>query len=49
MEDANDDQLVLSSSGVVLEVNGKGKYFYNSMSDIIEWMYITIHKQIKLF
>ena len=36
MEDANDDHLVLSSSGVVMKVNRRGKEFYNAMRDIVE-------------
>ena len=36
MDDANDDQLVLSSFRVVLEVNRRGKQFYNNMRDIVE-------------
>ena len=40
MEDANDDQLVLSSSGVVLEVNRRGKEFYNTMRGIVERTYM---------
>ena len=39
MEYANDDQLVLSSSGVVLEVNRRGKEFNNTMRDIVERTY----------
>ena len=39
MEDENDDQLVLSSSGVVVEVNIRGKEFYNTMRDIVERTY----------
>ena len=35
MEDENDDKLVLSSSRVVLEVNERGKEFYNTMRDIV--------------
>ena len=44
MEDANDDQLVLISYGVVLEVNRRGKEYYNTMRDIAERMHIcTFH------
>ena len=39
MEDANDDKLVLSSSGVVLEVNERGKRFYKTMRGIVDRMY----------
>ena len=46
MEDANDDQLVLSSYGVVLEVKRKGKEFDNTMMDIVERKYKrTFHLQ----
>ena len=48
MENANDDQLVLSSSGVVLEVSRRDKEFYNTMRDIVERMYNhTFHLQYK--
>ena len=48
MEYANYYQLVLSSSGVVLEVNRRGKDFYNTMRDIVERTYIcTFHLQYK--
>ena len=40
MKDGNGDELVLSSSGVVLEVNRRGKEFYNFMRDIVERTYI---------
>ena len=47
MEDANDDQLVLISYGVVLEVNRSGKEYYNTMRDIVEITYISIlHKHV---
>jgi hypothetical protein len=36
IEDVNDDELVLSSSGVVLEVNERGNFFYKTMRDIVE-------------
>jgi hypothetical protein len=41
MKDVNDDELVLSSSRVVLEVNerGGGDFFYKTMRDIVEKMY----------
>ena len=46
MEDANDDQLVLSSSGVGLEVNRRDKEFYNTMRYIVEKTYkCTFHLQ----
>ena len=35
VEDINDDELVLSSSGVVLEVNERGGDFYKTMRDIV--------------
>jgi hypothetical protein len=38
-KDVNDDELVLSSYRVVLEVNDKGKNFYKTMRDIVERMY----------
>ena len=48
MDDANDDQLVLSSFRVVLEVNRRGKQFYNNMRDIVERTYRhTFHLQLK--
>ena len=48
MEDANDDQLVLSSSGVALEVNRRGKEFYNTMRYIVEITCIcTFHLQYR--
>ena len=40
MEDLNYDELVLSSSRVVLEFNNKGGVeFYKTMRDIVERMY----------
>ena len=39
MDYLNDDEVVLSSSGVVLLVNVKGKRFNKSMRDIVEKMY----------
>ena len=48
MEYSNDDQLVLSSSGVVLEVNRREKQFYNTMRDKVERTYMrTFHLQYK--
>jgi hypothetical protein len=48
MKDVNDDELVLSSSRVVLEVNDKGKIFYKTMRDIVERTYIcSFHLQYK--
>ena len=38
--DVNDDELVLSSIGMVLEVNDIGKIFYNTMRDILEIAYM---------
>jgi hypothetical protein len=47
-EDVNDDELVLSSSRVVLEVNESEKNFYKIMRDIVERMYRRIfHLQYK--
>ena len=44
MDDLNDDELVLSSFGVVLEVNERGKNFYKIMRDIVERTYrCTFH------
>ena len=39
IEDVNDDELVLSSSRVVLEVNERGENFYKTMRDIVEQTY----------
>ena len=36
MEDANDDELVFRSSREVLEVNRRGKDFYNTMRYVVE-------------
>ena len=36
MEDANDDQLVLNSFGVLMEINRMCKEFYNTLRDIVE-------------
>ena len=49
MKDANDDNnLVISSSRVVLEVNDGGKLFYRTLRDIVEIAYrCTFHLQYK--
>ena len=48
IEDVNDDELVLSSSGVVLEVNERGIDFYKTMRNIVEQTYKrTFHLQYK--
>jgi hypothetical protein len=49
MKDVNDDDnLVISSSGVVLEVNERGKLFYKTLRDILEITYKhTFHLQYK--
>jgi hypothetical protein len=40
VKDVNDDDgLVISSSGVVLEVNERGKLFYKALRDIVERTY----------
>ena len=39
IEHANENELLLSSSGVVLEVNETGKFFYKSLRDLVEQMY----------
>ena len=39
MEDANDDEFVLSSFGVVLEVNKRGTNLNKTMRDIVERNY----------
>jgi hypothetical protein len=36
MKDVSDDDLVLSSSGVMLEVDERGKLFYKTLRDIVE-------------
>ena len=49
MDNANDDQLVLSSFGVVLEVNRRGKEFYNTMTDIVKertYVFFTYNTKI---
>ena len=45
MKDVNDDDtLVLSSYGEMLQVNKRGKCFYNTMWDIVEIIYrCTFH------
>jgi hypothetical protein len=44
----DDDNLVISSNGVVLEVNERGKLFYKTLRDIVERMYRrTFHLQYK--
>jgi len=44
MKDVNDDDLVLSSSGVMLEVNKRGNVFYKTMRDLVEITYkCTFH------
>ena len=49
MKDVNDDNtLVLSSSEEVLQVNERGKCFYNTMRDRVERTYIhTFHLKYK--
>jgi hypothetical protein len=48
IEDVNDDELVLSSSGVVLEVNERGENVYKTMMDIVERTYKrTFHLQYR--
>ena len=49
IKDVNDDEtLVLSSSGEVLEVNEREKCFYNTIRDIVENTYKhTFHLQYK--
>jgi hypothetical protein len=50
MKDVNydDDTLVLSSSVEVLQVNERGKCFYNTRRDIVERTYIcNCHLQYK--
>jgi hypothetical protein len=40
VEDVNDDDgLVISSFGVVLDVNERGKMFYRALRDMVEIMY----------
>ena len=39
IEDVNDDELVLSSFGVVLKVSERGENFYKTMRDIVEQTY----------
>jgi hypothetical protein len=49
MKDVNDNELVLISFGVVLEVNDKGGDFHKSMMDIEDITYIrhSFHLQYK--
>jgi hypothetical protein len=49
LKDVNDDgNLVIGSSGVVLEVNERGKLFYRSLRDIVEITYRhNFHLQYK--
>ena len=49
IKDVNDDEtLVLGSTGEVLQVNERGKCFYNTMRDIVERTYRrTFHLQYK--
>ena len=49
MKDVNDDDtLVHTSSGEVLQVNERGKCFYNTMRDTVERTYRhTFHLQYK--
>ena len=42
IEDVNDDELVLSSSRVVLEINQRGEFFNRTMRDIVEQTYRRI-------
>ena len=39
IEHANENEFLLSSFGVVLEVNERGKNFYKSLRDLVERMY----------
>ena len=36
IEHSNENEFLLSSSGVVLEVNERGKNFYKSLRDIVK-------------
>ena len=48
IEEANENEFLVSSSRVVLEVNERGKNFYKSLSDLVEWMYRrSFHLQYK--
>ena len=48
IEHANENELLLSSSGVVLEVNERVKNFYKSLRDLVERMYRhSFHLQYK--
>ena len=45
---ANENELLLSSSGVVLEVNKRRKKFYKTLSNLVEQMYRrSFHLQYK--
>ena len=44
----NENELRLNSSGVVLEVNERGKNFYKNFRDLVERMYrCSFHLQYK--
>ena len=48
MKNVNDDELVISSTGVVLEDKERGNRFYKSLRDIVKRMYRHIfHLQYK--
>ena len=48
IRDINDDELVLNSSGVVLEVNAMREFFYKTMRNIVERTYKrNFHLQYK--
>ena len=48
IEHANENKLILSSSGVVLEVNKRGENFYKCLRDLVETMYRrSFHLQYK--
>ena len=48
IEHANEKEFLLSSSGVVLEVNERGKTFYKSLRDLVEQIYKrSFHLQYK--
>ena len=48
IEHANENEFLLGSSGVVLEVNERGKNFYKSLRDLVEQMYRrSFHLQYK--
>ena len=47
-EHANENELLLGSFGVVLEVNERGKNFHKSLRDLVEQMYkFSFHLQYK--